>query len=135
MSDLYKGLLASPTVKNLQSGLSTGWSTVKESFTESWGVEALREHEAQAASQAAAWRKADQEIEKRALESENFHSYSRNADLQGGELGSRFVPRRSCSLKAGSMGAAGAAAAGVGFQPYDDMRPRANSDSFPTGDH
>ena len=70
-----------------------------------------------AAALAEARLRAEQARERRAIESENVHTYARNADVA--ESGLRFAARRTMSVKNGSS---------TGFQPLDEgMRPRASS--------
>jgi hypothetical protein len=99
VSDMYKSLMASPTVKSLQTNLHASWSTVKESLADTWNAEgSFREQEqayAAAALAEARWRAEDQARERHALDAENVHTYSRNADVT--DL--RLAARRTMSVK------------------------------------
>ena len=73
---------------------------MKESLAETWYAEGTSFREQEQAYAAATMaelqrRRVEQEREKQALESENFHSYSRNADL--GDTGLKFAARRTYS--------------------------------------
>lgn len=122
MSDLCKGLLASPTVrqlaptvKSLQDSVTSSWSSVKEyakEYTkESFATDVQYGSDSYLYGPGVggvdAWQRAEQQLEKRALDSEHFAArwaqHSRDAGAQLPEL-SRRTTSSTDSHTAGASG-------------------------------